>query len=435
MAIGTIIQVGFNSSAVQAGFKKISMGFKSMTRGFANAGKAMLAPFVKLMAVMAPLIGAAAAFKFGKDSLVAASNYEEMALRMEQFTGSAGKAKAILDDLTEFSLKTPFETADLQEAAAAFLGAGIKDGIPKLVKDVAAVAKDGGQILELTDALSKGFAKGKFQTEELNKFLERGINLLPELRNVTGLTGKEFQKAVQAGLKFEDVTQAIANMSKEGGLFFGLLEKQSKTTIGLVSTLKSGITEVQKVFGQPINDAIKPILDAAILKVGDFLPKVQKLGATVGEAITVAFGAYKQGTLGELVWTSLKYAGAKFGEFMVGIMDFASQRLADNLAKTDLGKKLGLKESSSIDTYSYDETGRLMVERGTKKSFSEFQNEASGMFGSKELGSNLNMLATSADSQMQIEWLRKLNWTESEILAALKLQAQYMRNTVPTIPK
>jgi tape measure domain-containing protein len=415
MALGTTITVGFNSSAVHAGFKKISEGFKGMTRGFANAGRAMLAPFVKLMAIMAPLLGAAAVFKLGKDSLAAAANYETMALKMEQFTGSAEKAKAILDEMTDFSLKTPFETKDLQEAAAAFLGAGIKDGIPKLVKDVAAVAKDGGQILELTDALSKGFAKGKFQTEEINKFLERGINLLPELRNVTGLQGKEFQKAVEAGLKFEDVTKAVGNLSKEGGLFYGMLEKQSQTTIGLVSTLMSGFTELQKVFGQPINDAIKPIIADAISNVSKFLPKVQALGETVAGAIKSAFNQFQNGTLGELIWVSLEYVGSKFGEFMLSVMDFAVQRLISRLAETDIGRLIGFQAKSS--------------------NFGRFQELNEGAFGSVEKG---NALATMAAQPrlMEVEnWLKIQHYTDKEILSVLKQQYQYTRNTLPSIPR
>ena len=343
MAIGTSIKVSLDTKAVAKGFAKIRAGFKRLGKNISAAGRAMLLPFAKLAAILAPIMGAAAAFKIGKDSIFAAATYEETVLLMEQFTGSAEKAKSILDDLTTFSLKTPFETKDLQDAAAAFLGAGIQDGVPKLVKDVAAVAKNGPQIMELTDALSKGFAKGKFQTEEINKFLERQINLLPELRKVTGLSGEEFQRAVEAGLKFEDVTKAISNLSKEGGQFYNLLEKRSKTTVGLTSTLKSGFTELQKVFGQPLNDAIKPILDSAIANVSDFLPRVEALGKKVGDSIKVAFAVFKTGNIKESLLASMLWAGSRFIEELMAGMGLVAQALNDQLGNTDIGNFLGFR--------------------------------------------------------------------------------------------
>jgi tape measure domain-containing protein len=268
----------------------------SMANIAKSAGKAAIA--------VGGVVTAAAAFGAAglvKSSLKIAANFEQISVTMANFVGGAENAAEILAEVSSFSTVTPFETTGLQETVNLLLGAGIaaEDAVD-VMKELAAVSKNTGQVGELGDALAKGFAKGKFQTEELNKFLERGINLMPELERVTGKTGVELQKSIQAGLKFEDVRRAIAGMSAEGGLFFGMLEKQSTTTTGLVSTLSSNWDEFRTKIGQPINEGLKPLLELAIERVqqltimapmiGDYLaqrlPEVLK---TIMEAANQAF--------------------------------------------------------------------------------------------------------------------------------------------------
>lgn len=250
----------------------------SMANIAKSAGKAAIA--------VGGVVTAAAAFGAAglvKSSLKIAANFEQISVTMANFVGGAENAAEILAEVSEFSTVTPFETTGLQETVNLLLGAGIAaDDAVDVMKELAAVSKNTGQVGELGDALAKGFAKGKFQTEELNKFLERGINLMPELAKVTGKTGVELQKSIQAGLKFEDVRKAIAAMSAEGGLFFGMLEEQSTTTTGLVSTLSSNWDEFRTKLGGPINDQLKPLLDFAIKKMQELTAIAPRIGESIG---------------------------------------------------------------------------------------------------------------------------------------------------------
>jgi tape measure domain-containing protein len=235
-----------------------------------------------------------------------AAVFEDLTVSVEHFTGSAEKAKTLLADLAQFALVTPFETLDVQQTAGTLLGAGIKEDVAGITKDLAAMSRNGQELGELGDALGKGFAKGKFQTEEVNKFLERGINLNPALQAQLGLTGDEFTKAVEKGLTFSTVTSAIRAMSSEGGQFFGLLDRRAQTFTGLISTLSSAWTDVRQAFGKPFNDALKPIISSAIESVTGLMQKAKDLGEKVGRAITIAFVAFKEGRMGELFGASLK---------------------------------------------------------------------------------------------------------------------------------
>ncbi|HAG05867.1 MAG TPA: hypothetical protein DCG68_03295, partial [Cryomorphaceae bacterium] len=299
--------------------KSISGGFKVIGGSVATVAKSM-AKFATIAGSITFAAAIAGSAKLLQSSVNIAAQYEGIQVKMAAFVGGSARANKILGEIAKFSTVTPFETVGLQEATNQMLGAGIAaEDVVDVLKEMAAVAKDTTQVSELADALSKGFAKGKFQTEELNKFLERGINLMPALSRVTGQTGAELQKAIQKGLKFEDVREAIASMSREGGMFFGMLEKQSGTFTGLISTLSSNWDEFRTQLGKPINDALKPLLETGILKIQELTKGAAEIGAVIGGAIgqiTTAFSTGNWESVLEVINSGLALSGEKFSNIM-----------------------------------------------------------------------------------------------------------------------
>jgi tape measure domain-containing protein len=295
-------KISLDDSAFVSGIKRVqrtvgafagkaSRAFRSVGASIAKAvtrlkNFAAIIAKISLVGIGAGIAAAGVAVsKLVKAGSGMAAQYETIRLTMGAYLKDLSHADTILNQIAKFSVVTPFETTGLQDATNTLLGAGIAgEEVVGVLKEIAAVSKTTGQVGELADALSKGFAKGKFQTEELNKFLERGINLMPELERVTGKSGEALQKAIQKGLKFDDVRTAIANLSKEGGLFFGMLETQSTTFTGLISTLSSNWDEFLLKFGQPINDSLKPLLDIFIVQV----QKLTQSGAQIGTVISTA---------------------------------------------------------------------------------------------------------------------------------------------------
>jgi tape measure domain-containing protein len=351
--------------AIRTAWRAVSAGAAAMGRLVAatfaklKAGAAATANAVRSIAAMpgkmlgaipglpiAGLLSGAGALALLATQLKGASAnaavFEDLTVSVEHFTGSAEKAKTLLADLAQFALVTPFETIDVQQTAGTLLGAGIKEDVAGITKDLAAMSRNGQELGELGDALGKGFAKGKFQTEEVNKFLERGINLNPALQAQLGLTGDEFTKAVEKGLTFSTVTSAIRAMSSEGGQFFGLLDRRAQTFTGLVSTLSSAWADVRQAFGKPFNDALKPIISSAIESVTGLMQKAKDLGEKVGRAITIAFVAFKDGKVGALFSASLTYGIASAINLLNRGFQTAAAFLGNALASLfiDLSDKL-----------------------------------------------------------------------------------------------
>jgi tape measure domain-containing protein len=335
--------------AVFSGIRSGIRGVSSMLGGLGGklrslvpgGGGGMLGPLVGIAGAAA---GIAVVTSQLKGAFAAASAFEDLEVSVSSFLGSTKAAKDLLAELSEFADKTPFATRDIQEAASSLLGAGVRGNVAGITKEIAAVAKNGTQLKELADALGKGFAKGKFQTEELNKFLERGINLMPALEQATGLTGDALRKAIEDGLGFDTVTEALRSMSAQGGMFFGLLERRSKTASGLISTLGSVWETVRRTFAQPIVDAIKPMITRAISLVESWKDAAARAGKAVGGAILAGFALIKSGRSLELLKVGLRLAFMQAGDILMRTLRAAVAFLATALPKIFAGATETIKE-------------------------------------------------------------------------------------------
>ena len=150
--------------------------------------------------------------------------------------GGANKAAAIVKELNEFTAKTPFQLEEVSSAARQLLAVGTKRSALqkelKMLGDIA--ASSGSSIQEIASIFAKVKAKGKVELENLNQLAERGIQIFPELRRVTGDANMEFGAG---SVSVDQFTEALSNMTKEGGLAANAMENLSETVEGRLTTL------------------------------------------------------------------------------------------------------------------------------------------------------------------------------------------------------
>jgi len=102
--------------------------------------------------------------------------------------------------------------------------------------------------------------------ENLNQLAERGIPIFDELRKVTGDANMEFGAGAVSVDEFND---ALAGMTKEGGLAAGAMENLSKTVEGRITTLMDNLgqelartaekTGLTKKFGRLLESATESL--------------------------------------------------------------------------------------------------------------------------------------------------------------------------------
>lgn len=198
-------------------------------------------------AVTTPLVG------LGIAAVKSAADMEQLEVSFSTMLGSAEKAKTLLGQLTEFAATTPFQLTEVQNSAKSLLAYGVAAGdVQKTLKAIGDVAAGTGTPLgEMADMFGKMKSSGVVFTEDLNQLTGRGIPILDFLAkkyktNVLGIR----EMASQGKLSFKDIEQGLTSMSSEGGLFFDLMDKQSKTTAGQFSNMQDSISQLSREIGE-----------------------------------------------------------------------------------------------------------------------------------------------------------------------------------------
>ncbi len=232
---------------------KFERDISRVSRNLGNLGQT-LATRVTL-----PLIGLGAA------AVKSAADFETLETSFGVLLGSAEKAKDLFNQLKEFSAKTPFQLKDIARAAQAMLGVGssvqeVNDTL-QYMGDISAVT--GANLNDLVIKLAQAKSVGKVFTRDLREFANRGIPIFTILQEHLGVTGEELDKLTTSGqVTFEILTDALRGATKEGGLFFGGMEKGSKTLNGLLSTLRDNVNIAFAEFGEAIveSGALKDVI-------------------------------------------------------------------------------------------------------------------------------------------------------------------------------
>lgn len=230
----------------------------------------------------------------GKEVYQLGADMEQTRVAFGTFLGDQEKANQLIGQIQQFGAVTPFETPELLKASKMLLSAGISaDNVTANLRMIGDVASGSAvPIEELAQIFQKATNKGKIQAEELNQFSERGIPILGELAKMFGVTKAEVMKMGETGAITSDVmNQAFINMTSNGGIFYDMMNKQSKTTAGRMSTLIDNLKNI----GIKLFDLVQPVINAFISLAGAILENkslLKDIGIVVG-ILTGAFVGYK----------------------------------------------------------------------------------------------------------------------------------------------
>jgi tape measure domain-containing protein len=235
-------------ASAKGAFKKFGGSVKSIGVGVLGFGTAI----------------AGAVFSIGK----MAGQLTQTKIAMETFLGSAEKAKQLIGDLRQFADVTPFDTNSVIQAGKVLAGAGVEaEGVVDVVKMLGDISAGTGKDLgEMAQLYAKSMNKGKIQTRELLQLVNAGVPIVDKLKDALGVRTKEaiFKMAEQGRLKFKDLNQTFKEMTSSGGIYAGLMDKQSRTFIGRLSTLQGKLQNLATDVGGPLQNSLTSITDTFI---------------------------------------------------------------------------------------------------------------------------------------------------------------------------
>lgn len=217
--------------------------------------------------------------------------FQQLEIAFETMLGSKSKAHELMQQMEETAAKTPFDLDGVANGAKQLLAYGESaDKVNDTLVRLGNIAS--GLSLPLNDIVylyGTTMVQGRLYAADVRQFTGRGIPLVKELAKMYGVTADEINNMVSAGkIGFPDVQKVLNKLTDEGGQFYNLMEKKSKSLTGMISNLGDTWDQVQDHLGEQNQDLFVGAINAA----GYFLEHLEDILKMV-KAVAIAYGSYR----------------------------------------------------------------------------------------------------------------------------------------------
>ena len=265
--------------------------FKGLGDTAKEAGAEADEAIENLKSSLASLAAGVSLSMFAKKMAEVRGEVQQLEVAFETMLGSKERADQLIAEVTELAAKTPFGLEDVSSATKMLLAFGSTAeevaGEITMLGDIAS-----GLSIPLNDMIflyGSTRTQGQMFTQDLRQFMSRGIPLADELAKIFGVTKAEVGELVSKGeVGFEQMAQALRNMTSEGGQFAGLMEKQSQTIAGQMSAIEDAIYQMFNELGEKNEGLISSVLSGTSWAIENY----EKLLKVIVPVIA-AYGAYK----------------------------------------------------------------------------------------------------------------------------------------------
>lgn len=266
----------------------------------------------KLALTMAGFFTAAQATQLVNQMVRVRSEFQQIDVSLQTMLKSKEKADALMSQVKGLALETPFNLLDIAQGTKQLLAYGFQaNEIADTIKTLGNVAS--GVSAPLTDIIylyGTLRTQGRAYTRDIMQFTSRGIPIVEQLAKQFSVTKDKVQELAEAGkIGFPDVEKAFKSLTEQGGLFYDLMAKQSKTLQGQISNLQDKFDFMLNDLGTKSQGFISGAIGLASELVGHY-GEILKVIAT----IAAGYGTYRAAiiavTVAEQVHLNLLRASA-----------------------------------------------------------------------------------------------------------------------------
>ena len=308
---------------------------------FGNALKTGLSVAAKAGAAAIAAAGTAIV-GLGKIGLEYNNQMESYTANFAVMLGSQEAAVNKVESLKKMAASTPFEMAGLADATQQLLAFGVANEDTNMyLQQLGDISLgDADKLNSLVAAFGKMNSTGKVSLEYINMMAEQGFNPLNVIAQQTGETMEElYDRLSKGGVSFDEITNAMKIATSEGGQFYKGMETASKTTEGMISTLKDNATALIGEVFEPISDSLKnELLPAAI------------------DSIDRLSTAFEEDGVEGMIQAAGEIIGETIGTFTKKLPEFAKS--ATSMVKSLLK---GISENSTAITSGAVETVETLI--------------------------------------------------------------------------
>ena len=266
--------------------------FKEEAGETVEANEKMSVSFKKVLGV----IGGVTALKnFATELVNVRGQFQQLEIAFSTMLKSKEKADKLMSELVDIAAKTPFDLQGVASSAKQMLAYGssaetVGDELVMLGNVAAGV---GSQLSEIAYLYGTLRTQGRAYAVDIRQFAGRGIPIYEELAKVLGVTKDEVSGLVKEGkVGFKEVEQAFKNMTSESGIYYNLMQEQSKSLTGQLSNLGDAWDTMLNEIGKDTQG----IASSGISALKGLIENYETVGKVL-LGLIATYGTYKTATL------------------------------------------------------------------------------------------------------------------------------------------
>lgn len=195
---------------------------------------------VSLTKVLGVIGGVTALKNFATELVNVRGQFQQLEIAFSTMLKSKEKADKLMSELVDIAAKAPFDLQGVASSAKQMIayGSSAENVGDELVMLGNVAAGVGSQLSEIAYLYGTLRTQGRAYAVDIRQFAGRGIPIYEELAKVLGVTKDEVSGLVKEGkVGFKEVEQAFKNMTSESGIYYNLMQEQSKSLTGQLSNL------------------------------------------------------------------------------------------------------------------------------------------------------------------------------------------------------
>ncbi|MDM1547374.1 tape measure protein [Empedobacter falsenii] len=217
--------------------------------------------------------------------------FEQTEIAFNTMLQSREKGNALMKEMVELAKNTPMQFSEVSKGAKQLLAYQVE--AEKLTETLSMLGDISSglavPISRLILVYGQVKAKGKLMGDDLRQFTEAGVPMIAMIAKNMGIAQSAVADMVSEGkVGFKDVEKVLQDLTNQGGLFYNMMEEQSKTIPGQIAKLQDEIEQMFNNIGKDSQGFVTSIIGGASSVVENY----KTVGKTIGVLIS-AYGAYK----------------------------------------------------------------------------------------------------------------------------------------------
>ena len=285
------LQVTFGNLA--KGIDKGSLSVEDFSTSLAGLG-------TKAGAVAAA-VGAAAAVLgvIVSKSVQARREMESMEISFSVLTGSMEKSKQLIGQMKALGAASPLQTSDIAKAGQTLMGFGVDiHRVMPILRQLSDISMgDSQRFQSLSLAFAQMSAQGRLMGQDLNQMVNAGFNPLQIISEKTGKSIGQLKDEMSKGnISSQDIANAFAAATQEGGKFYGMTEKLGKSLNGMFNQQQDKLNQQWAELGEKITpqvvssmELVNEAIDDCFVVVNGLVDLVQEIDSSFKDMAGVSY--------------------------------------------------------------------------------------------------------------------------------------------------